>query len=258
MRRRTIAVAAVAAVAMLTLLSATPASARRVAIDQPAKYTPCILGQSCAGYTLPSAIDYGNGPQTQLFFYSNGLVSIGSELAIPAGDITSLADFNQDVFTAAYLPGTGTYNSSRFFLDTFPRSTITTLGLYEVPTDSEIEDTTVGFYIDHLSASNGSFTLYLAHSYESALGPTYARQSLAFDPNTIIGYYLNGLLNEAIVGESADELISGTGFTYRFGVPEPHTWFMLILGFGSIGARLRRNRTHGVQKSKVYSAADSF
>jgi hypothetical protein len=76
-------------------------------------------------------------------------------------------------------------------------------------------------------------------------GTAFYKLNLAADAQlaSITGFLLNGNSNYALYKTSACVGSCDGGGGGQGGVPEPATWAMMIIGFGGVGAMIRRRRT---------------
>jgi hypothetical protein len=236
---RNLRVSAAVGLPIAICTAAAGAHARRVAVDSPEEFKPCAPGQPCLPFTLETDIDYGSGPQRDLYIYNNGVVSIGKELTVPLVPVSNLSDYGQDVFSPGYFPGAG-FNT---FYEQQSATTIPGTSSPYITVQYFVDGGEVQFGIRQ-TPSNGpnGFTLFFAQGFQ-VNDPDFGPYILfEVTPPTRIGYYLNGVLNETTAGAASDEIADPNGFTYVFPgtVPDPATWAMMILGFGLAGAGLRR------------------
>jgi hypothetical protein len=246
-----------------TVMSAAsgPALARRVAIDfaQEVILNRGSLGGSplcvysaglCATpTTLFFSINLASGPTDKVYVYDNGLVSLGKPLTKNT-PISSLAELGQDVFTAGYLPGGGTPDRSDYlnlpamseeytdpFLQKFGYLRLQYFNGFSVPTEDALM-INASLQADEDDPTSGKFFLAFYHGYEAQGQPDF----LNIDPNTLIGYYIDGKLVETLAGTPSE--VENKDFFYEFDIartaaPEPTTWIFSILGFGLMGCALR-------------------
>lgn len=241
------------------LVASGPATASRSAIDGAS--TPiagCIFGGAACNPTLlqsglgglpgPLVFDFGFGAINSLFIYTNGLVSIGAPIAANA-DLTSLSTIGGNVFTPGYAPGR---TFSLITLQGRDTSTNDNPGRPVVRVNFCLpggnpnnlascnnDDATEQFSIYDLGA--GKYELqYNYGAFSSTNAPV-------FPANAYAGYAFGGNVVEQRGTALQQGVTSLAPFDYVFptatsGVPEPLTWVMMIVGFGAVGATLRRPR----------------
>lgn len=151
-------------------------------------------------------------------------VTLDTDQGLVPGSKTSIFDF------AGYVPGSAT-SSSAFFV---AGSELSTVGLItnplftDDPTVANLTLTSTGNY----NASNGpfpetNFTLTALSTFNSTANDGYASGAVK-NNGTAMGATFN-------VGP-VEVPISGA-------IPEPATWGLMILGFGGVGAMIRRRKS---------------
>lgn len=231
-----------ASVALAATLSFSGAAhASRIAIDNSASpFTACSIAGPCSATPIPITANFGFGAFSSLYIYSNGLVSIGAQIA-PGANLTSLSSIGGNVFTAGYAPGMTLANLQ--IQDPTPSATFDFPGrpvarVRYTASFGSVVDMPMGFSIFDLGS--GSYALQFNHGDPFNLASTPDIAS-----NAYLGYafgasslQLNGAPLQASVRLEAT-------FRYFFPaavptVPEPSSWIMMIAGFGLLGVGIRR------------------
>lgn len=128
---------------------------------------------------------------------------------------------------------------------------------------SSISALTVAFAFDHILGPVADFEFF---GYSSVLNPGPTSLGLGYslgsdfgtagDPSRLIGMRFRALssgnVQPQIVGTGADDGTGPLADNFSFSitsapVPEPSTWAMMLIGFGGIGASLRRYRPGRMQ-----------
>ena len=269
MRIRDLAVLSVAAAALIP----TAASARRVVVDTDGLTTLqgyCDFnGADCVAQNLNFSVDFGNGPTSSFFIYGNGLVSFGaapidysqsqnystgSDLSIFGGNVISAGLFNsieQDYYgtneqvfsTRAYVSA----NTANGFSVVFEYCA-NVQGFISCDRQASIDVSRTADGL-HVALSNDG----RPNGY---YGPGYTGYGFynGGSPGTVAaGYSINGttqmydtpncnaFTGTCLTGGAFD--LSARIADLSSGVPEPATWAMMMLGFGAMGAALRRRKT---------------
>lgn len=258
------------------LMTSVPANSRAVVIDSNSdiQFTACSYSSApCQAFSTTMAagsrnavvapgtgpinftLNYGNGPQSNVYVYNNGLISIGNQLNGSVTTINSLAALGQDVLTPAYdsslqvlqnsfTYSTGIDNGGPFFGQQFLRLN------YTVRTGNNSATDTIVQANLYQQGNPGDFILLFAYG-------TFVN-SPNLPSSTLIGYNLAGNLNQTTAGQNQAALADAdddTTFRYTFvggrlvggsAVPEPATWLQMMLGFGLIGWGLRRFARTGI------------
>ena len=228
----------------LALLPPSAALARGVVIDGPSgsdSWTTlgslCAYGGSCAGTSLGFNINVGHGLTDRIYIYDNGLVSIGSPITPGVDPVASLSDLpGQDIFTP-FLSVTDTGLPA----DRIPRGSDEFEATFMANDENLGFNQPAAFDIKPLAGGNiGAFTLSFYYG-DVAFGPPDFYRGVA-------GYQFGGTSDEQNVG--GDDV----SIDFDFGVPpavvpEPSVWVLTIVGFGLLGAALRRRRGHLPEKS---------
>ena len=191
--------------------------------------------------TPPLVADFGlsSGPFSSLYIYNNGLVSIGAPIAAGA-DLSSLSTIGGNVFTAGYSP---TMTLSNFLIQgpnpaTAGGPTGTVVRVYY---NATFNGKTQQMEFNIFDQGSGNFLLSFNHG-DNGSDPS----EIDFPSNGYLGYSFDGVTVQSS-NDVAQRLVrANTDFNYRFrastAVPEPATWSMLLLGFGGVGAIIRRSR----------------
>lgn len=230
---------------------AHPAYAERIQIDNASNPIPaaalCSIGSACTALTMPFSANFGTSSFNSVYVYTNGLVSIGSQIAAGA-NLSSLASIGGNVFTAGYSPS-GLVELSDFQVqDPTPQAFDATGSLFLKPvfrvryfanfTADPANKQRMQFSI--FDVGGGEYALQFGHGSGSNVGAPI------FAPDGYLGYFIGG----AGIQRSGPALISdingySTKFEYFFdanagAVPEPASWAMLVVGFGLMGGIVRR------------------
>lgn len=230
---------------------APPAYADRIQIDNSSNpigaASLCTIGSACTALMMPFSANFGSGAFNSVYVYTNGLVSIGSQIAAGA-NLSSLASIGGNVFTAGYSPG-GLVELSDFQVqDPTPQAFDATGSLFLKPvfrvryftnlTTDPANKQRMQFSI--FEVGGGEYALQFGHGSGANVGPP------VFASDGYLGFSFGG----AGIERSGPALISdingySTKFEYFFGanagaVPEPASWAMLVVGFGLMGGIVRR------------------
>lgn len=221
---------------------ANPAAAQR-GIDLDNNDFPlvnsCTLGQSCAGYNLPSILNLGGedfygsssvggGPvqyfdnNPQVFFYQEGVVSFGSELPLDASIVGGLASLGPgDWFAPSFGAGKAMFAFDHGF------------GKIRVNWGADVNDPDFQFVIKGIFINN---TPIVEFRYRDSLFPQGLVSGYNYSP------FSGGFsgLNPS-TADNIDLRYSGAP-SLTVPVPEPGVWSLMILGFGLVGATMRRRR----------------
>ena len=224
-----------------TLSYSGVAHASRVAIDNSATpFSACSIAGPCVATPIPITANFGFGAFSSLFIYSNGLVSIGAQIA-PGADLTSLSSIGGNVFSAGYAPGMTLANFQ--IQDPTPSATFDFPGrpvarVRYTASFGSVANMPMGFSIFDLGS--GAYALQFNHGDPFNLASTPDIAS-----NAYLGYSF-GAATLQQSGASLQGLVrSEATFRYFFPaavpvVPEPSSWMMLIAGFGLLGIGMRR------------------
>jgi hypothetical protein len=227
---------------------ATPVAARDIAIDGDpvSPVIGCLLGQACAGYTMPFSIITPAVTTNQIFIYRAGIVSLGSALPLDAayGDVSSLG-------SAFLAPGFGDYGAQL--------PSVSTTVVHPDPTPGSPAHS---FRVTWIAADSSIFQLELFDL--SFTGPVQDPSKIG-DVTALFAYHSafptwqgipvladavlpNGAFSGYGVGDFTGASTNGVNLTdapARTNVPEPGTWAMLLLGFFALGSALRARRRQG-------------
>lgn len=248
-----------ALVAALAAGSAVPATAgvRTVPIDLPNHFES--IGDAGNGDTiaLPVVIDYGTGPQSSVVVSLgaccgtlNGFDTVPVALQFTNGD--SL--FANLIFESGTEPAVFLSNPPQVSLPGAPLTTASTFNFVDMDSfafaadvlnTNVVNGNTYGYgpwmgnatfqFLPLSGGGAGSFELLLTCNGECAN----------------IGFNLGGLSFSSDTFNPSNppsQLVSFTDTTFDFrflntsSVPEPGTWAMMLVGFGFLGAALRRSR----------------
>jgi hypothetical protein len=240
--------AAPLALIVASFIPATPADARRVIIDGSVDYqtfTACTLGSTCAAIDLGFNISVNGLLTNSLYFYSNGLTSLGQSLAINSPP-ASIAGAGGNSFSAAYSSSSLSGSPRQGFgIDTATQLPV--FRLEYLPQFDASNPITIQVGIYQLDQS-GSFRL----EFNYGRGESFGEPVAVVNPAALIGYAFGPTSFQI---RAADELAlqpnriqdPNLGFSFDFNaaataVPEPATWLSMIAGFGLAGAALRRRR----------------
>jgi len=221
---------------------ASPASAQR-GIDIDNNFSPlpnaCTLGQPCAGYNLPIVIN-GNNDQfygssssggfvqyfgnQQVFFYQEGVVSFGVELPSGANVADGLASLGTGNWFAPSLGAA----PAMFTIDNG-------FGKIRVNWGPDVDDPDFQFVI------KGTFinqTPIVEFGYRNGVFPQGLVSGYNYTPFS--GGFSGTNPN---TDDYVDLRYPGTTQGGSGAVPEPGVWALMILGFGLVGAALRRRES---------------
>jgi hypothetical protein len=251
------------------LATATPATAQNV--------VPGFTGstvQRCddcftAATPLGFSANYFGNTYTNAFVSNNGYVtfSSGQSTFTPTGlgagysGQPIIAPFFADVDTRLPTAGTVTYGTGTFNGANAFAATWNDVGYFSNQTDKT--NTFQLLLVDRSDIASGDFDIFFNYDrilWEtgSASGGTngFGGTSAAAgynagtgDPGTF--FQLPGsLVNGALLDSGANALVGNSNigdpgrflFNVRSAVPEPGTWAMMLLGFGVVGAAMRRRR----------------
>jgi hypothetical protein len=231
-----------ASVALAASISfAGVAHANRIAIDNSATpFSACAIAGPCLATPIPITANFGFGAFNSLYIYSNGLVSIGAQIA-PGANLTSLSSIGGNVFTAGYAPGMTLANFQ--LQDPTPSATFDFPGrpvarVRYTASFGSVVDMPMGFSIFDLGS--GAYALQFNH------GDPF---NLTNVPDIASNAYLGYSFGAASFQQSGAPLVSAVRseatFRYFFPapastVPELSSWIMIITGFGLLGASVRR------------------
>jgi len=241
MSRRSAAIASMLVVA-LGAAGSSMAGTRPIQVDDPntpaINFTPCTLGVTgCVGIDAFSAEFAGRfsaSGDTTLYVYREGVVSFGAELP----DGASLAG------------GTASLGTGNWFAPSFG-----------TPIDVQVFHDPIADGQYRINWSNGGDPLFQVFIFDDIFDdPTTAIIGLNGDvqPGSVIAYNYtpfgwvppDGFTPKAIDPNIDPILLDepssfNTGLGPSLGTPEPATWAMMVLGFGALGAVLRRRRRAG-------------
>lgn len=235
---------------------ASGAMASRIPSDTP---TVLSIGDACtigAGPCAASALGIGSysldsALGTNVYVYTNGIVSLNAPLpdtANPADPSTLGTSFLAPGLTSgsysvgAYFPGPDVYDPTAAdagsLNDVFILfSTGTTLFGVDIKDDGPMGATS----LSKIDVSYAYGTDLASGDFPAGSGdyPTANLPDGAF-----IGYDVGGKRYWELA--PADPGLFSYGGTFNaLGTPEPQTWALMFIGFGAIGASLRRSRTLG-------------
>lgn len=249
-----------AAVMMSLGVLAPPAWATRDIIYDisPQSITSCSVGASCTGDSLGGFAHFVNIPFSQIYIYKQGIVSFDAELPANSrdfGNVTYFAPgYSPDANYQLGLVETNSYSGGAwgFVVNFYAADATVTL-----PTSEGVGTTPL-------------FQFFIAPEspYSNTIGANFFYPGADPVAGALTGYNVFGTSNGVTNSNGLDygasnfpiTLTSDDGYsnftaTDAFhivrnavtppatpGVPEPGTWAMMILGFGIIGARMRRTR----------------
>ena len=190
-----------------------------------------FTGECGNAYTLPYKVTFAGQTTDQLLIRNDGKVQfVGTKLSPPH---FTANQFNiiQPIDTG--IAGDGTFREIAsvglhpYYLLKEVSPGCQPFGCKNPDADYNIKTSTVVVTWFHCFNSSGSPGSCFTNLHTLTLTPTARGLSLVFDG-----------------GPMKDRVIPAT-FDLAFGVPEPSTWALFVLGFGGIGATLRsRRRTH--------------
>ena len=149
---------------------------------------------------------------------------------------------------AGYGGKTTPFGDQYYAMGELPYVTVTTqgvaglaLGHYELSFwQASLSDVRGAVNLDFRRGRSTAFTSLLGGNqlFTTTVGSDWVRQSVEFDVTGVDGYFVNF---SSVVG--ARGLIDNVQLNRIDGaVPEPATWAMMVIGFGGMGAMLRRRR----------------
>ena len=252
-------------------LAAGPAEARRVSIDDNlnpsfllpnAAPTGCSISALCFSGELPYSLDLGGGQSSKRFFVNNdGVTTFGTEFH----DYTSLfdlhaagVDFAAPVYAEGYGPG-----FARFGVTT--EQDIRNIAAYKLTVcqffsggteflckeNGSVDEDVPFFTVDEFIAANhydrylGDVVIQSGASYvvlSRTLGADAGVATLYSDDMSLDFDY--GITRFQTDFDFSGQHGGSDSFTYAIqaSVPEPATWWMMIVGFGLLGGALRASR----------------
>jgi hypothetical protein len=241
----------------VALVAPAAAGVRTVPIDLPNHFES--IGDAGNGDTiaLPAVVDYGTGPQSSV------VVSLGACCGTLNGFDTvpvALQFTNGDSLYANLIFEGGT--EAAVFLSDPPQVSLPGAPLTAASTFNFVDMESFAFAADVLNANvvNGNTYGYGASTGNATFqfrplaggGGGSFELLLACDGICLnIGFNLGGLSFSSDTFDPSNapsQLYSFTDTTFDFrflntsSVPEPGTWAMMLMGFGFVGAALRRNR----------------
>jgi hypothetical protein len=253
-RAKSVALAIFTAGALLAVSPVAVASTRGIKADFPASIPilsnpGCTLGKSCdpLGFGSNRLHDSPGGPalsplfiNSPIYVYSEGVISIGRELPMDAsiaGGVASFGDvnffapsFGASLGANVYIHGDG---ANGYRINWGPLgATLFQLVVNGMPGDSSLLDGQIFF--------NGSARPNTTTAYRFTLPDTvHCSDPVTFESAPC-----------PVTESTVDPFVGGSvslrdSSFYSNEVPEPATWALMTLGFGSVGAALRRGRRWG-------------
>lgn len=246
-------------IGVASLAFAAPAAqARSIVIDQGQFLSEgsleagCTIGSDpCAPATMPFSFDFGAGATNQAYIYNSGIISFGAPIPSnvdPSSDFTS---FGVPVIAPLYVPGTTnvsgpyevsaqSFTSGNFFFPT--TSPILGTDVFQVnfldPSTFDPNTSMEALISVIISSSGDAIRFEYIHGMVNTLLGT---EALPNTTGTVLGYSFDG----QTLLDTAPDLAATHSYTISAvggAVPEPATWAMMLLGFGVLGASMRRNR----------------
>jgi hypothetical protein len=185
--------------------------------------TPCLLVGGCGGYENVTVSGNAGTFPTLLHAQNVDVNNGGSGI----GDLTvyvtrtNLTGALPDAYRSSF-----TSNNNPTILGTTPFAV--TLATYVNPNNS--------LFVNGASHLLSTFS-------SSAVGASSSNQIAFFNNNLTGPYSVTTTFRIQATASSTDASSSPTTILSAVAVPEPATWGLMILGFGSAGAMLRRRRT---------------
>ena len=239
------------------LLSASPAEARHIVIDQgqfigPGTIGPActIGGPACAATTLPFSFDFGAGATNLAYIYDSGIVSFGAPIPDAVDPTGSFLNFGVPVIAPLYDPTAsgvaGPYEAgSRIFEDFEFPETLPNFGT-DMFLISFIEPSLANdfpFAYVHLILDASSTELRFEFIHGESFTDDQGNTAVGF-PNVVgtnLGY---SVLGEQLLDTTPDiDAVHAYSVGATGAIPEPATWMMMLLGFGAVGYGLRWRRS---------------
>jgi hypothetical protein len=187
-----------------------------------------IPGGDCEPVALPFALNVGGTSYDSVVVHSNGALSLGSAVDFELFS-NSLSDFGVPVFSPLLRNGEGSFdrdgdfvgqyefNDNQLLVNWF--SCGTTVNCFRNNFSLVLTNNPTGFTVDYIYGPNGPSVTGLS-------GFSLPTGSLEFT---------GALENRTFSFDANGSLITSA-------VPEPGTWAMMLLGFGMIGAAMRRKQ----------------
>ncbi len=252
---------------------ATPVWAQRdIAIDgdSSSSISSCQIDVACSGITLPFSVITPAITSNQIFIYSSGIVTLGSQLPLNAtyGDVSTLghdflapgfADFGANqptVYITDVQQDFGGLTGGYRITWAFPNSTgpIFQLQLTDLSLLGPIPDQSQqGFHFEQDPTLIGdvSADFYYGSTFDTWNGLTVS-ETAGLPDGAVVGWDVGALDSTttfsgdfSLVPQSVN--LTGAAAFVGPGVPEPAAWIFMLLGFGGVGVTLRTARGRAAQ-----------
>ena len=251
--------AGLAAGFVVTAISASPAFARRVAIDSdvPEKVAACALGAAvCAGIDLPFPIINADGAFDTIYVYDFGIASLGAPLPVTASVAGGAASLGANFIAAGFADYSGdvpdvylTFADDNF-IDSNGNNFVGEFRVTWAYPDADrpiwdlaLTDLSVGPLGDNDPARFGDDLLSLGHGSDLDIwaGILPVQQEPFLPPNALVGWKIGSREFTQVIPAGFD--LDDADFAVDLSVvPEPQTWAMLTVGFLLAGTAVRRRR----------------
>lgn len=234
--------------AVLAAGLAAPATAGRgIQIDVGANKAPtCALADAtCTKYLSLSSQGFTRGPLSQVYIYREGVISFGAPINASSAVFQVAQSGNlYDVYAGYTLP-LGTPDFRVDLISFFKPGTVVEPGITAPDFQYQLYNTdfagSLELYYAHLTAPAGAKIGYSVNGEGASVLNTNGLKLGEAASNSTFVFYLTQ--------QDDTVTLERKTFDAKFGaappsptLPEPSTWAMLLIGFGGVGAMIRRRR----------------
>lgn len=222
---------AACAAVFAAVLAGTPANAGRTVIDSSGQLNLSgycdTNGEDCVPIDLGYNVDFGSGNLNKILIYGDGKITFGPTVANFSDYMGNYGNYGVPVVSAGINPGEGPDSFGDISLYQSAELTLGPAGAI-----------TARYY--YCQGPANCVDNYIMTLTRQATGYDVNITYLTLPVVKINGYAIPGVTNQNFYDLPTNFFIPATFSTAA--VPEPTTWGLMLLGFGMIGASLRRPR----------------